>query len=63
MLKRYPKAGEIDSLGFFRDVHETTLLSLFNSIDALVKSPIIVMPDLIRHPEVVEFTGFRLSPE
>ena len=21
------------------------------------------MPDLIRHPEVVEFTGFRLSPE
>ena len=21
------------------------------------------MPDLIRHPEVIEFTGFRLSPE
>ncbi len=31
--------------------------------DDLVKSPKIVMPDLIRHPEVVEFTGFRLSPE
>jgi hypothetical protein len=21
------------------------------------------MPDLIRHPERIEFTGFRLSPE
>jgi len=32
-------------------------------IDGFVKSPIIVMPDLIRHPEPVEFTGFRLPPE
>jgi hypothetical protein len=32
-------------------------------IDAFVKSPRIVMPDLIRHPELIEFTGFRLSPE
>jgi len=32
-------------------------------IDGLVKSPKTVMPDLIRHPEVLEFTGFRLSPE
>jgi len=40
-------------------------------IDGLVKSPKTVMPDpgsspgqaLIRHPEVIEFTGFRLSPE
>jgi len=32
-------------------------------IDNLVKSPKTVMPDLIRHPEVIEFTGFRLSPE
>ena len=31
--------------------------------DGLVKSPRIVMPDLIRHPEPIEFTGFRLSPE
>jgi len=23
----------------------------------------VVMPDLIRHPEPVEFTGFRLPPE
>jgi hypothetical protein len=33
------------------------------NIDELVKSPQIVMPDLIRHPEQVEITGFRLSPE
>jgi hypothetical protein len=32
-------------------------------LDGLVKSPKPVMPDLIRHPEVIEFTGFRLSPE
>jgi hypothetical protein len=30
----------------------------------LVKSPLIVMPDLIRHPETpIELAGFRLSPE
>jgi hypothetical protein len=33
------------------------------NIDGLVKSPKTVMPDLIRHPEVIGFTGFRLSPE
>jgi hypothetical protein len=32
-------------------------------LDGFVKSPRIVMPDLIRHPEQIEFTGFRLSPE
>jgi hypothetical protein len=32
-------------------------------INELVKSLEIVMPDLIRHPERIEFTGFRLSPE
>ncbi|MDI6688325.1 MAG: hypothetical protein QME06_08925 [Desulfobacterales bacterium] len=31
--------------------------------DDLVKSLEIVMPDLIRYPERIEFTGFRLSPE
>jgi hypothetical protein len=31
--------------------------------DKLVKSPKTVMPDLIRHPERIEITGFRLSPE
>jgi len=33
------------------------------NVDGLVKSPLIVMPDLIRHPEPIEFTGFRLPPE
>ncbi|MEA1946204.1 MAG: hypothetical protein U9N83_02745 [Thermodesulfobacteriota bacterium] len=32
-------------------------------IDEIVKSPKTVMPDLIRHPELIEFTGFRLSLE
>jgi hypothetical protein len=31
--------------------------------DGFVKGPQIVMPDLIRHPERVDITGFRLSPE
>jgi hypothetical protein len=31
--------------------------------DGLVKSHFFVMPDLIRHPELTEITGFRLSPE
>ena len=33
------------------------------NFDALVKSPKTVIPDLIRYPGVVEFTGFRLPPE
>jgi len=33
------------------------------NLDELIKSSKTVMPDLIRHPEVIEFTGFRLSPE
>jgi len=32
-------------------------------VDLLVKNLKAVMPDLIRHSEVVELTGFRLSPE
>jgi hypothetical protein len=35
--------------------------SLF--FDETVKSPLAVIPDLIRDPEVVEKTGFRPSPE
>jgi hypothetical protein len=34
-----------------------------SNFDGLVKSPKTVMPDLIRHPELIEITGFRLSPE
>jgi hypothetical protein len=30
---------------------------------ALLEVPAIVMPDLMRHPEDIEFSGFRLSPE
>ncbi|MDI6687229.1 MAG: hypothetical protein QME06_03310 [Desulfobacterales bacterium] len=40
----------------------TAFYELVN-FDGLVKSLEIVMPDLIRHPERIEFTGFRLSPE
>jgi hypothetical protein len=32
-------------------------------VDGFAKTPPIVMPDLIRHPEAIEFTGFRPSPE
>jgi hypothetical protein len=52
------------------------LRSLYGAVfsinnDEFVKSPRIVMPDLIsagdgifdRHPELIENTGFRLSPE
>jgi hypothetical protein len=31
------------------------------NLDELVKSPKTVMSDLIRHPELIEFTGFRLG--
>jgi len=31
--------------------------------DGVVKSPKLVMPDLIRHPEHIENTGFRPTPE
>ncbi|MEA1947656.1 MAG: hypothetical protein U9N83_10200 [Thermodesulfobacteriota bacterium] len=30
-------------------------------VDGFVKSPNTVMPDLIRHPELIEITGFRLG--
>ncbi|MFH1674261.1 MAG: hypothetical protein ABIF87_12660 [Pseudomonadota bacterium] len=33
------------------------------NVEELVKSLLIVMPDLIQHPEHIDFTGFRLSPE
>jgi hypothetical protein len=33
------------------------------NFDELVKSPKTVMPDLLRHPQIAEITGFRLSPE
>jgi hypothetical protein len=47
------------------------VLSSNSMFGEIVKSPKTVMPDLIpaedgifdRHPELVEITGFRLSPE
>jgi hypothetical protein len=44
----------------------TSHRSLAIDFDGLVKSPKTVMPDLIRHPDglqLLEKTGFRLSPE
>jgi hypothetical protein len=44
--------------------------AMLSNLDAFVKSPQIVMPDLIRYPEHIELTGFQptndvgsLSPE
>jgi len=47
----------------FKNINIDPIKSLKFKVDNLVKSPKTVMPDLIRHPEVIEFTGFRLSPE
>jgi hypothetical protein len=35
----------------------------FSDVDGLVKSTKLVMPDVIRHPESIEITGFRPAPE
>jgi len=35
----------------------------WGKVDGLVKSPKTVMPDLIRHPEHIEMTGFPLPRE
>jgi len=35
----------------------------WNNLDGFAKSPGLVMPDLIRHPEHIENTGFRPPPE
>jgi hypothetical protein len=49
--------------------HHTGLENLLNGItfklkiDGFAKSPLTVMPGLIQHPELIEFTGFWLSPE
>ena len=48
---------------FFWLILRLSSCTLKIDIDNLVKTSKTVMPDLIRHPEVIEFTGFRLSPE
>jgi hypothetical protein len=39
--------------------HQRMIPQTFN-LGSSVKNPSAVMPDLIRHPEPLEFTGFRL---
>jgi hypothetical protein len=51
-----------DVVKSFINVHPR-IKTLTASVNSFVKSPQIVMPDLIRHPEAIEITGFRLSPE
>jgi len=46
--------GSLSSLG--KQKH------LIDTYDMVAKSLHIVMPDVIRHPEHIEYTGFRLSP-
>ncbi|MEW6327165.1 MAG: hypothetical protein AB1487_06170 [Thermodesulfobacteriota bacterium] len=38
-----------------------TIFRYATDVDEFVKSPEIVMPDLIRHPEHIEFARFRLE--
>jgi hypothetical protein len=38
-------------------------IALVPDFDDFAKSSRIVMPDLIRHPETIGYTGFRHSPE
>ena len=47
----------------YADLRYTTYgFGLLNN-DLTIKSLKTVMPDSIRHPEIIEFRGFRLSPE
>jgi len=48
-----------DQTGIPRRLYETTLKNFIG----FAKSSEFFMPDLIRHPEYVEVTGFRPSPE
>ena len=42
---------------------EETYDRIQNYLESVYKYPLSVMPDVIRHPEGLEKTGFRLSPE
>jgi hypothetical protein len=56
----YHEAGTL-YLGFF--IRFSEFQNLKSKNESPVKSPSAVMPDLIRHPEPLEFTGFQLSSE
>jgi hypothetical protein len=60
--KVVPRACPLGSTWLFsfvgrrlKEIYQVWFSSIF---DGLVKSPLSVMPDLIRHPELIEFTGF-----
>jgi len=46
-----------------KPLNHSSFLFSNSYFDGPVKSNETVMPDLIRHPEALEITGFRLSPE
>jgi len=43
--------------------HQRRSLQLSLNFDELAKNAALVMPDLIRHPELIEMPGFRPAPE
>jgi len=48
---------------FFRKLDTPQLCCGVLHLEFVHKFNPVVMPDLIRHPEALEKTGFRLSPE
>jgi hypothetical protein len=56
----YLKAGTLYP-GFF--IRFSEFQNLKSKNDSPVKSPSAVIPDLVRHPEPLEFTGIQLSSE
>jgi hypothetical protein len=56
-------ADSLSALDNFAPLRLVDGVAQKKKIDEFVKSRCTVMPDLIRHPEHIEMTGFRLSPE
>ena len=44
-------------------MHSVTISISIKNNDDLLKSLTFVMPDLVRKPEFIEYTGFRPAPE
>ena len=57
------RAGGADEGGAGLQRNSGSVKNSVSRLDGLAKSPKFVMPDLIRHPEHIEITGFRPSPE
>jgi hypothetical protein len=60
---KIPPFAKHSSKGRFNTPPGSRGLHFVCKFDEIVKSPLAVIPDLIRDPEVVEKTGFRPSPE